>query len=451
MTMLRRKNATEDAGEQLRQRKRTNALPAPSNTYRIAMSELDTLARALGESAPAGLDLADPDHQTAVTRAANALVASGADATRLASLETRLVADAGTPLLVHLAAKLARSRRFVLDREDPFHVSVVFAVYCEHERLLRPSEHANGEDFLRRKIAQMRWLLDDRPGFSWDLVVVDDGCPERSGDRVREVLDGLESPVDARVLLLEDAIANGHPVARALGSTDDSRKGGSIQLGMWEGAARGLENHVVVFTDADLSTHLGQVGLLVQGILEAGADAAIGSRREPTSVVIKKGVRNVRGKLFIYLWKRILPDLGEIVDTQCGFKAWRADSVPDIVSDALERGFAFDVELLLRTLLRRSDSIVKVPVAWFDSEAASTTTSLNPYLTMLRSIVAIARRYRPMDAIGERFAGFIESLTEDRWSRLIENVPAAIADREPSEFGRFDGVSVEDLETHAGA
>ena len=32
----------------------------------------------------------------------------------------------------------------------------------------------------------------------------------------------------------------------------------------------------------------------------SGADAAIGSRREPTSIVVKKGVRNTRGKLFIY-------------------------------------------------------------------------------------------------------------------------------------------------------
>jgi hypothetical protein len=49
---------------------------------------------------------------------------------------------------------------------------------------------------------------------------------------------------------------------------------------------------------------------------------AIGSRREPDSVVVKQGTRNDRGKLFIYLWKRMVPVLGDIIDTQCGFKAF---------------------------------------------------------------------------------------------------------------------------------
>ncbi len=56
------------------------------------MSELDTIARRIGGTAPDGLDLADPSHQDAATRAAEAFLASGADDARLESLETRLVA-----------------------------------------------------------------------------------------------------------------------------------------------------------------------------------------------------------------------------------------------------------------------------------------------------------------------------------------------------------------------
>ena len=102
-------------------------------------------------------------------------------------------------------------------------------------------------------------------------------------------------------------------------------------------AERDRSNHVVVFTDADLSTHLGQIGLLVAPIVQDGYDAAIGSRREPMSVVIKSGARNLRGKLFIYLWKRLIPKLSPIVDTQCGFKAFRADVARGIVEDTVEK------------------------------------------------------------------------------------------------------------------
>ncbi|MBD3854575.1 MAG: hypothetical protein IFJ96_07305, partial [Acidobacteria bacterium] len=162
-------------------------------------------------------------------------------------------------------------------------------------------------------------------------------------------------------------------------------------LGMWAALQQQREGHVVLMTDADLSTNLGQCGLLVDPILNGGADAAIGSRREPTSVVVKKGVRNTRGKLFIYLWKQILPELAGIVDTQCGFKAFRAGPLRETLSDMIEMQFAFDIELLIKTGLRRRDSIRKVAIAWIDSEAESTTTDLQPYLPMLRKMVEMSR------------------------------------------------------------
>jgi hypothetical protein len=233
--------------------------------------------------------------------------------------------------------------------------------------------------------------------------------------------------------------------AAGLASTADSQKGGSIEYGMAVAAEADAGNHVVIFTDADLSTHLGQVGLLVDPILREGYDSAIGSRREPMSVVIKSGARNERGKLFIYLWKRLLPQLSPIIDTQCGFKAFRADVAKKIVDGAIEKRFAFDIELLLRTVLARPGSIARVPIAWIDSEAASTTKELQPYLTMLQSIVRISQHYLPPNDEAESFAALIDSLDEDSWTRLSENVPAEIANREPLEFDAYQGVSAEDL------
>lgn len=214
---------------------------------------------------------------------------------------------------------------------------------------------------------------------------------------------------------------------------------------MWEAAAEHRPNHVVLFTDADLSTHLGQCGLLMAPLLTGGADAAIGSRREPTSVVVKTGTRNTRGKLFIYLWKRLFPELGALVDTQCGFKAFTADTVRAVAGEMLEKQFAFDIELLLKTELRRADAITKVPVAWIDSEAASTTTDLQPYLPMLRKMAEMSRAYLPSRDEAAAFAGFIDGLDDEAWSRLVEAVPEAIATREPHTFGDWNDVTVDEL------
>jgi hypothetical protein len=390
------------------------------------------------------VDLADEQQEARIYDVVDDMSASVPDAAALLALEREL-AEAEAPVAARLAAKLARSRAVLTASGQGMHVSVVFAVYKEHGRLRPPAEHPHGEDALMRKIRQLDWVLGGVPGASWDMYVVDDGCPEGSGAIARDILERRHDRDNVHVLQLADAIERGLPVAAGLASPADSQKGGAVLYGMSVAAAQPRDRHVVLFTDADLSTHLGQVGLLAHEILGGGADAAIGSRREPLSVAVKRGARNIRGKLFIYLWKRLLPALRDVVDTQCGFKAFRADVARDIVTDAIEKRFAFDIELLVKVELRRGGGLVKVPVAWIDSEAASTTADLQPYLSMLRSIVAVSKAHVPQTPVSEAFAAFVHELDEAAWQRLVERVPAAIAEREPSEFGAFDEVTVEQL------
>lgn len=434
-------------------RRSSFAIASPIDVETIDLRRFDELAAAC----PTSLDLTRSEHLDAVEAAAEELVAAYPRADLLAAVDLELTGrersgergGEGSPLALgaRVALKLAMSRRVLGDIERPHHVSIVFAVFREHVRILPASEHPDGEDFVRRKLDQLRWLFGPTPRHSWDLTIVDDGCSEDSGRLARAVLnESLLPGEEARVMFLEDAIRDRLPVARGMSSTNDSRKGGSIRFGLWNAAReqRGSD-HLVLFTDADLSTHLGQTGLLVHPFDAADVTAAIGSRREPTSVVVKTGTRNVRGKLFIYLWKRLLPQLRGVFDTQCGFKAFRADRIESWIEDTVENGFAFDIELLLHTHLERPGSIVKVPVAWIDSEALSTTTDLEPYLPMLRRVVDFYRRYLPVDGRAEEFAGLIEALDAESFQRLVDAVPAAIASREPLEFDEFDEVTASDL------
>lgn len=271
--------------------------------------------------------------------------------------------------------------------------------------------------------------------------------PRGSGHLARAIAEGHPLGDHVEVRWLADAIAEDHPATEGLASPTDSQKGGSILYGLYEAArapAEDPDRHVVLFTDADLSTHLGQVGLLLWPIVEGGAAAAVGSRREADSVVVKQGVRNTRGKLFIYLWKRIIDVLPKIVDSQCGFKAFSAPVAAAIAAPAVERRFAFDLELLTKVALR-GGRIEKVAVAWIDSEAESTTTDLQPYLPMLRALVRVYRTYLPPRPEADAFATFIEGLDEAAWQRLLEHIPEAIAGADPATFGTFDGVGAEVL------
>lgn len=396
---------------------------------------------AWAEEAPARVDLALPEQDAWVRRVADELSTLVPHADDLRTLEVR---HRGMPVLVRLAIKLAASKRFVESWPSGTRLSVVYAVYKEHNRLRSRAEHPHGESSLVRKVEQIEWLLAGVPHVRWRILIVDDGCPKHSGRIAQEIVDscGLGDRVEVR--FLRDAISVGHPAVRGLASTDESQKGGSIEYAMAV-EADDEPAHVVTFTDADLSTHLGQIGLLADPVLTKGYVAAIGSRREPLSVVIKSGTRDARGRLFIYLWKRLIPTLNPIIDTQCGFKAFRADTVRALVEDTIEKRFAFDIELLLRAELAHSGSTARVPIAWIDSEAESTTKELQPYLPMLQGIVRIAGRYLPPSQEARGFAELIESLDEESWARLASRVPPEIAEREPAELGEYAGTTPDDL------
>ncbi len=416
------------------------------------MEKLKSSLAWLIEAAPSQVDLTDPDQQLLLQQLADRVIAE-----ELAGHELIEAATEEFPLGARVVCKLAQSKALMNQMPDDFRVSVVFAVYKEGRRLKTRLEDPLGEDFLRQKAAQLDWLFGTDAGLPhenhkgphrWEMVVVDDGCPEHSGQKVKLIAQnsGLQECVE--VLHLADAIKANHPVSRPLTTPDDSRKGGSVLLGMDEAASDDPDpHHVVIFTDADLSTHLGQCARLAAPILLDGKDVSIANRRDAHSVVVKEGHRNQRGRLFIYLWKRLLPLLGEITDTQCGFKAFRASAIPDLVGQTLEKKFAFDLELLVRAELRNRGCIARVPLAWIDSEALSTTTDVQPYLSMLQAVVSFYRHYLPSNATADQFADFISSLSEEEWQRLIEVMPQSILEHSPAEMATFDGVSADELRT----
>ena len=398
---------------------------------------------------PKELDLTNDSHAALIFDAVSALLEQGLTISELEQIEAGLISQNNPEhIFVLQALKLAKSKLLVAKVTEPLVISVVFAVYKEHNRIRKSSEHPHGEDFLLKKVKQLEWLFADQPQVKWELIIVDDGCPESSGEIAQEIIEANQLNEQVRVLYLEHAIQQNYPPAVAIATTRDSQKGGSIVYGMWDAVQNSpIPNQIVVYTDADLSTHLGQVMLLINPLLKKEKFVAIGSRREPASVVIKKGSRNDRGKLFIYLWKRLIPNLGNIIDTQCGFKAFRAEIVPDIIDNMIEKKFAFDIELLLRTALIKEDGIIKVPIAWIDSEAASTTTDLQPYLPMLKSIASMYRKYFPRETAAEEFADFVRAMDDEDFAILLDNIPENITSREPIEFTEYDQVGVSELKT----
>ena len=282
----------------------------------------------------------------------------------------------------YLTLKMALSRMLVRQINTPIHISLIAALYNEHNRIFpKRKGNPNGEDFVRRKVRQLTWLFSGTP-ITFDLVFVDDGCPNQSGEKARQII-ASEGLTNVKVLFLIDAIEKQLPVIRGLRSTDDSRKGGSIQYGMWQS----LLDHekrdtarVIAYTDADMAAPVHQLGILL-ACLDDKNRVAIGSRYDIGSVCrgpwgpngevqglteFDRLMVGLRGLIFT----RLFPQTGMIKDTQCALKAFGADLLNRIILKTTNRTFSFDVEFLVLSAAAGS-SIGVAPIYWHDSAAES--------------------------------------------------------------------------------
>jgi putative flippase GtrA len=177
-----------------------------------------------------------------------------------------------------------------------------------------------------------------------------------------------EFPFTWRILIADNASADATPevaaeLARDLPAVDWmrlERKGrGRALRAAWSAS----DAQVVCYMDVDLSTDLRGLLPLVAPLLSGHSDLAIGTR-------LAHGARVVRGpkrELISRGYNRILRTAlrARFSDAQCGFKAVRADLVPDLLPAIRDDGWFFDTELLV-TAQRRGLRIHEVPVDWID-------------------------------------------------------------------------------------
>jgi hypothetical protein len=282
----------------------------------------------------------------------------------------------------YLTLKMALSRMLIRQLNTSTHISLIVALYNEHNRIFpKRKGNPNGEDFIRRKVRQLTWLFSGTP-ITFDLLFVDDGCPNQSGEKARQII-AAEGIANAKVLFLIEAIEKQLPVIRGLHTTDESRKGGAIQYGMWQSLLdqEGRDSaHVIVYTDADMAAPVHQLGLLLAGLDEKNR-VAIGSRYDIGSVCRGPWGPNgeVQGltefdRLMVGLrglfFSRLFPQTGLITDTQCALKAFGADLLNRIILKTTIRTFSFDVEFLVLSAAAGS-SIAVAPIYWHDSAAES--------------------------------------------------------------------------------
>jgi glycosyltransferase involved in cell wall biosynthesis len=185
----------------------------------------------------------------------------------------------------------------------------------------------NEEKRVGKTLADYSSYFDSR-GVDYELVVVCDGCTDKTTDIVKKFAGS-----DSRVKLFE--------VDRRLG------KGGGVYYGFSK-----CTGDTVGFSDADNAIKPEEYDKLLN-TLNNGWDCAIASRREKDSITVIPNAKTswilamkVASRTFNFLVNSVFGI--KTKDTQCGAKVMKRHVYESIRHELMVPGFEFDVELLWR-------------------------------------------------------------------------------------------------------
>jgi dolichyl-phosphate beta-glucosyltransferase len=196
--------------------------------------------------------------------------------------------------------------------------------------------------------------------YECEVIVVNDG----SADKTKEVAMQSTLYSQGKLKILDNGRNRG--------------KGFSVKNGILVSSG-----DYVLFSDADLSTPIEECEKLFS-VVRSGFDIAIGSRSISGADVRvhQPFYRELMGRVFNFLVQTFA--FRGFVDTQCGFKLFRASVAKDLAAVLTIHGFGFDVEMLYMAL-KRSYKVKEVPVIWINSP----TSKVNPLIDASKMIFEV--------------------------------------------------------------
>jgi glycosyltransferase involved in cell wall biosynthesis len=211
------------------------------------------------------------------------------------------------------------------------YLSVIVPAYNEAQRIPKTLERVH------------QYLADK--SFTYEIIIVLDGAT----DGTREVLQSMTSQI---------------PHLRIIDRPVNRGKGFTVRQGMLEARGR-----IRLFTDADNSTDISHFDQM-KPFFDDGYDLVIASRSPRDAAGARQSVSQPWHKRSIGRLGNLLVQLlavRGIWDTQCGFKAFRAEAAERIFSQTTIDGWGFDIEVLaLASALNYKMGLI--PAHWINDE-----------------------------------------------------------------------------------
>ena len=196
----------------------------------------------------------------------------------------------------------------------------------------------NEEKLIEHTVRRTRSYLDRDFGYTTVLTVAENA----STDSTLAIARGLAAELDdVRVVHL------------------DVKGRGLALRTVWSASSA----QVVAYMDADLSTDLADLDTLITPLVKGNADVGVGSRLASGAQVTRGLKRDLISRGYNLIVRLALHSA--VSDSQCGFKALRAEVARQIMPQVEDDKWFFDTELLYWAQ-RRSLRIHEVPVHWID-------------------------------------------------------------------------------------
>ena len=199
-----------------------------------------------------------------------------------------------------------------------------------------------------------------RNGYSYELIVVDDGSTDRTVELAEEWIARIQ---------------NGRLLCARHGG-----KGSAVRKGVL--SAKG---QYVFFTDADLSTPITELEKFLEQ-LNQGYQVVIGSRKIAGAnvEVHQSWLRESMGKVFTWLTNVILTK--NVSDVTCGFKGFSRPVAQKVFNRQLVNDWSFDAEVLFLAQ-KYGYSIREIPVRWRNDPG----TKVNLFKDTIRSFLGLLK------------------------------------------------------------
>ncbi len=202
-------------------------------------------------------------------------------------------------------------------------ISIIMPAYNEQDRIV-----ASLEETIK---------TFDNFQSNYEIIVVDDGSDDNT---FKEVNDFIDTNLISNVSVYRNRANYG--------------KGRALRKGF-----RHSHGDYIVFLDADMDLHPGQIDTFFDIMRLTESDIVIGSKRHPNSQLFYPPARRIMSAGYFFIVKMLfgLP----INDTQTGLKLFKAPVLKAVFKEFISRDFACDLELLV-TAHRFGFKIAEAPV-----------------------------------------------------------------------------------------